>query len=256
MKKRTAVLMTAVAIALVAGSVTAQQMKRGDDGEYHRLGEAQARRSSFRLVAATNRSLEILKHDFLARFTHRITLPGLSERRDDVPLMLADILRRTARQNPGIAAMTRVISARRVPLYPRRRRTHVMTTQRTVADISRDPRALEILKEAGINHCCGAHLTLTEGAAAAGVALAPLLARLEALLPAEVLDVRGLEPPEPMQRTLEILETLPVGGTLMQINSRVPQFLLPLLEERGFEYTKMSEAGGVVTGLIRRNQEK
>jgi uncharacterized protein (DUF2249 family) len=71
-----------------------------------------------------------------------------------------------------------------------------------------------------------------------------------------VLDVRGLEPPEPMQRTLEMLETLPVGGTLMQINSRVPQFLLPLLEERGFEYTKMSEAGGVVTGLIRRNQEK
>lgn len=70
-----------------------------------------------------------------------------------------------------------------------------------------------------------------------------------------VLDVRGLEPPEPMQRTLEILETLPAGGTLMQINSRVPQFLLPLLEQRGFEYTKMSEEGGVVTGLIRRNQE-
>ena len=71
-----------------------------------------------------------------------------------------------------------------------------------------------------------------------------------------ILDVRGLEPPEPMQRTLEMLETLPAGGTLVQINSRVPQFLLPLLEERGFEYTKMSEAGGVVTGLIRRNQEK
>ena len=75
-----------------------------DDGEYHRLGESQARRSSFRLVAATNRSLDMLKHDFLARFTHRIVLPGLGERRDDLPLMLADILRRTARDNPAIAA--------------------------------------------------------------------------------------------------------------------------------------------------------
>ena len=73
------------------------------DGEYHRLGEAHARRSSFRLVAATNRSLDSLKHDFLARFTHRIVLPGLTERRDDVPLMLAEILRRTARKNPAIA---------------------------------------------------------------------------------------------------------------------------------------------------------
>ena len=74
------------------------------DGEYQRLGEAHARRSSFRLVAATNRSLDLLKPDFLARFTHRITLPGLIERREDVPLMLAEILRRTARTNPTIAA--------------------------------------------------------------------------------------------------------------------------------------------------------
>jgi MoxR-like ATPase len=74
-----------------------------DGGEYHRLGDSQARRSSFRLVAATNRSLEMLKHDFLARFTHRISLPGLGDRRDDVPLMLAEILRRTARKNPSVA---------------------------------------------------------------------------------------------------------------------------------------------------------
>jgi two-component system nitrogen regulation response regulator GlnG/two-component system response regulator HydG len=74
------------------------------DGEYHRLGEATPRRSSVRLVAATNRPLESLKHDFLARFTHRVTLPGLAERRDDVPLLLAAILRRTAEENPQIAA--------------------------------------------------------------------------------------------------------------------------------------------------------
>ncbi len=74
------------------------------DGEYQRLGEARARRSSFRLVAATNRPIDALKPDFLARFTHRIALPGLTERREDVPLILAEILRRTARDNPAIAA--------------------------------------------------------------------------------------------------------------------------------------------------------
>lgn len=51
-----------------------------------------------------------------------------------------------------------------------------------------------------------------------------------------VLDVRGLEPPEPMQRTLEALETLADGAVLVQVNVRVPHFLLPILEERGFDY--------------------
>lgn len=51
-----------------------------------------------------------------------------------------------------------------------------------------------------------------------------------------VLDVRGLEPPEPLVRTLEALETLPNGATLVQLNVRVPQFLLPQLKSRGFTY--------------------
>jgi hypothetical protein len=49
-----------------------------------------------------------------------------------------------------------------------------------------------------------------------------------------VLDVRGLEPPEPLMRTLAALETLPEGHELLQINARVPQFLFPMLVERGF----------------------
>jgi iron-sulfur cluster repair protein YtfE (RIC family) len=40
------------------------------------------------------------------------------------------------------------------------------------------PGALEILKEMGINHCCGAHLSLREAAASAGVSLEALLAAL------------------------------------------------------------------------------
>jgi uncharacterized protein (DUF2249 family) len=49
-----------------------------------------------------------------------------------------------------------------------------------------------------------------------------------------VLDVRGLEPPEPLMRTLTALETLPEGQQLLQVNARVPQFLFPMLVERGF----------------------
>lgn len=48
------------------------------------------------------------------------------------------------------------------------------------------------------------------------------------------LDVRGLQPPEPMMRTLAALETLPEGHEVLQINVRVPQLLLPMLAERGF----------------------
>lgn len=48
------------------------------------------------------------------------------------------------------------------------------------------------------------------------------------------LDVRGLEPPEPLIRTLTALETLPEGRQLVQVNARVPQLLFPMLAERGF----------------------
>ena len=54
--------------------------------------------------------------------------------------------------------------------------------------------------------------------------------------PFEILDVRGLEPPRPMIATLEALRRLPRGRTLLQINARVPRFLLPELEARGFRY--------------------
>lgn len=73
-------------------------------GEYHRLGESEARVSHFRLYAATNRSLDALKHDFLARFAKRIHLPGLNCRRSDIPLLVGGILRHV-RQNAPETAM-------------------------------------------------------------------------------------------------------------------------------------------------------
>ena len=53
------------------------------------------------------------------------------------------------------------------------------TPEQTVAEVSSDPRVLALLKARGINHCCGAHLSLREAAAAAGVPLDELLAALD-----------------------------------------------------------------------------
>jgi two-component system nitrogen regulation response regulator GlnG/two-component system response regulator HydG len=72
-------------------------------GEYQRLGEAKTRQSSFKLVAATNRAAQSLKHDFLARFVHRIEIPGLAERRADIPLIAARLLRAIGQKNPLMA---------------------------------------------------------------------------------------------------------------------------------------------------------
>ncbi len=74
-----------------------------NDGEYQRLGEARARRSSFRLLAATNREATALKHDLLARFSSRVELPPLSERREDVPLLARHLLLRAAKKSPELA---------------------------------------------------------------------------------------------------------------------------------------------------------
>ena len=67
-----------------------------------------------------------------------------------------------------------------------------------------------------------------------------------------VLDVRGLEPPEPLERTLAALESLPAGGTLVQLNVRVPRFLLPRLEERGFLYEIREQREDLVRVIIFR----
>ncbi len=66
------------------------------------------------------------------------------------------------------------------------------------------------------------------------------------------LDVRWMEPPEPLVRTLTALETLPEDHTLVQLNLRVPQFLLPMLAERGYAYDiDESHAGYVLVRISR-----
>ena len=60
----------------------------------------------------------------------------------------------------------------------------------------------------------------------------------------EVLDLRGLPPPEPLVRALEAVEALPEGDELVVLTERRPVHLLPLLLERGVEVTARELADG------------
>lgn len=84
--------------------VQARLLRVLDAGEYTRLGEARSRRSDLRLVAATNRRPELLKHDVLARLPLRLTMPPLTARREDVPLLVLHLLQGIARTDPEVAA--------------------------------------------------------------------------------------------------------------------------------------------------------
>lgn len=53
-----------------------------------------------------------------------------------------------------------------------------VTADTTVEDAKRRPGALDVLQRFGINHCCGAHLSLREAAAAAGADLEAVLGSL------------------------------------------------------------------------------
>lgn len=67
-----------------------------------------------------------------------------------------------------------------------------------------------------------------------------------------VLDVRDMEPPEPLAHTMAAIQSLPENGTLVQVNVRVPQFLLPRLTEQGFVYEVREIAPDRVHVFIRR----
>lgn len=72
----------------------------------------------------------------------------------------------------------------------------------------------------------------------------------ETQIPFFHLDNRGLEPPLPMVRTLTFLDSHPAcaqGELGLEIwNERVPAFLLPELEERGFSFEPDDEENGTV----------
>lgn len=79
-------------IAELSAAQQANLLRVLDSGEYQRLGEDRPRTSRFRMIAATNRPLETMNHDFVARFGERLHVPGLLERRADIPFLLSAVL--------------------------------------------------------------------------------------------------------------------------------------------------------------------
>jgi uncharacterized protein (DUF2249 family) len=67
-----------------------------------------------------------------------------------------------------------------------------------------------------------------------------------------VLDVRGLEPPQPMVQVLEAVDRLGAGAELEVHHERRPMFLYPQLDERGFIHETDEPEPGLVRILIRR----
>ncbi|MEH7885849.1 DUF2249 domain-containing protein [Bacillus sp. JJ1609] len=68
-----------------------------------------------------------------------------------------------------------------------------------------------------------------------------------------ILDNRGLEPPQPMMRTLAALEDLDKGQTLVIINDRRPMFLFEQLDELGYIYlTEQQDDGSYKVTISRK----
>lgn len=58
------------------------------------------------------------------------------------------------------------------------------------------------------------------------------------------LDNRGLNPPDPMVRILDALDSLPADGEVVARNDREPLFLYPLLQERGYTWHTEAQPEG------------
>ncbi|MDP2265634.1 MAG: DUF2249 domain-containing protein [Thiobacillus sp.] len=67
-----------------------------------------------------------------------------------------------------------------------------------------------------------------------------------------VLDVRGLEPPEPLVKVMDALETLPPGDRLRMVHDREPYPLYGILQEDGYQYRTETFADGRVEIVIWR----
>ena len=65
------------------------------------------------------------------------------------------------------------------------------------------------------------------------------------------LDLRGLEPPEPMRLALDAVERLGKGETVEIVTDREPTLLHRELERRGHGFAMRSVDGDCLTGIRR-----
>lgn len=69
-----------------------------------------------------------------------------------------------------------------------------------------------------------------------------------------LVDARGLEPPEPMEKVLQTLALLRPGQSIRLLLHREPFPLYPLLAERGYRHDATMEADGSYVILIRESE--
>lgn len=65
-----------------------------------------------------------------------------------------------------------------------------------------------------------------------------------------IVDARWLEPPEPMELTLDALNVLEPGERLRLLIHRMPHMLFPLLKDWGYDYTTHAVDDGSYEILI------
>jgi uncharacterized protein (DUF2249 family) len=70
--------------------------------------------------------------------------------------------------------------------------------------------------------------------------------------PTTTLDVRGLEPPQPMARILGALDGLAPGARLVVLHERRPMFLYPQLDARGLAHHTDEPEPGLVRIVVMR----
>ena len=66
-----------------------------------------------------------------------------------------------------------------------------------------------------------------------------------------VIDARGLEPPEPLEKVMQALALLRPGQSIRLLLHREPFPLYPLLAERGYAHDTRMEGDGSYVILIR-----
>jgi uncharacterized protein (DUF2249 family) len=99
------------------------------------------------------------------------------------------------------------------------------------------------------------HVKITRTAATAVAAVRPPAggcSEVRAAMAAS-LDLRGLEPPQPMLQILQALETLPAGGQLQALTDRKPVHLLAELDQRGIAHASHENQDGSWLNTFRRN---
>jgi len=73
---------------------------------------------------------------------------------------------------------------------------------------------------------------------------------MSAPAPEILIDARGLEPPQPMERVMQTLALLRPGQSIRLLLHREPFPLYPILTERGYRYDKRMDADGSYVILI------